>query len=233
VSASQGSTPRRHGPAFASVVLDVDSTLSGVEGINWLAERRGGDVAAWIPRLTEKAMTGELSIAEVYAHRLQAVAPTRADLAALGDEYIRCAAPGARDAVASMQGAGVRVEMVSGGLLPAVQALGAWLGVPESQVHAVGITFSSDGAYEAFDAESPLATPMGKPELLRVLRLPRPLLAVGDGITDVVMRTDGEADAFVAFTAYTHREIIMTHADYVMSSFADVAELVLNGRAAR
>jgi hypothetical protein len=199
VSASQGSTPRRHGPAFASVVLDVDSTLSGVEGINWLAERRGGDVAAWIPRLTEKAMTGELSIAEVYAHRLQAVAPTRADLAALGDEYIRCAAPGARDAVASMQGAGVRVEMVSGGLLPAVQALGAWLGVPESQV----------------------------------LRLPRPLLAVGDGITDVVMRTDGEADAFVAFTAYTHREIIMTHADYVMSSFADVAELVLNGRAAR
>ena len=33
-------------PAFASVVLDVDSTVSGVEGIEWLASRRAPDVAA-------------------------------------------------------------------------------------------------------------------------------------------------------------------------------------------
>ena len=30
---------------FASVVLDVDSTLCGVEGIDWLAQRRGPEMA--------------------------------------------------------------------------------------------------------------------------------------------------------------------------------------------
>ena len=32
---------------FRSVILDVDSTLSGVEGIDWLAALRGREVEAW------------------------------------------------------------------------------------------------------------------------------------------------------------------------------------------
>ena len=38
--------------SFATVVLDVDSTLSGIEGIDWLAERRGPELAATIVALT-------------------------------------------------------------------------------------------------------------------------------------------------------------------------------------
>ena len=34
-------------PKFASVVLDVDSTLCGIEGVDWLAERCGGDLRPW------------------------------------------------------------------------------------------------------------------------------------------------------------------------------------------
>ena len=47
---------------FASVVLDVDSTLCGVEGIDWLAARRGAEAGALIAKLlsdpaTLKALT--------------------------------------------------------------------------------------------------------------------------------------------------------------------------------
>ena len=51
---------------FASVVLDVDSTLCGVEGVDWLAQRRGADVAARTRALTERAMNGEIPLDSVY-----------------------------------------------------------------------------------------------------------------------------------------------------------------------
>ena len=41
---------------FASVVLDVDSTLCGIEGIDFLAARRGPDVGERIAELTDRAM---------------------------------------------------------------------------------------------------------------------------------------------------------------------------------
>ena len=55
---------------FASVVLDVDSTLCGVEGIDWLAQRRGGDVARRVRELTDRAMNGEIPLDSVYGERL-------------------------------------------------------------------------------------------------------------------------------------------------------------------
>ena len=41
---------------YRSLVLDVDSTVAGIEGIDWLAARRGPDVARQISALTHGAM---------------------------------------------------------------------------------------------------------------------------------------------------------------------------------
>jgi phosphoserine phosphatase len=68
------STPR---PRFASVVIDVDSTLSGIEGIDWLAALRGPEMAAKISALTDRAMRGEITLDAVYGERLKMIAPTR------------------------------------------------------------------------------------------------------------------------------------------------------------
>src|SRR4029079_8238937 len=51
-------------PRFASVVLDVDSTVSGIEGIDWLARRRGGDIATNVARGTADAMRGAIPLEE-------------------------------------------------------------------------------------------------------------------------------------------------------------------------
>jgi len=51
---------------FKSVVLDVDSTLSGVEGIDWLASLRGAEIEAWSAALTARAMEGAIPIEAVY-----------------------------------------------------------------------------------------------------------------------------------------------------------------------
>lgn len=208
---------------YRSVVLDVDSTLCGVEGIDWLAERRGVDVAQRTRTLTERAMSGEIALDAVYGERLALIRPTVADIAALAQVYRATIAPGAESAIEKMRRADVRVVLVSGGIRQAIEPLATDLGV---ELRAVELSFDERGSYAGFDATSPLTTQAGKLDIVRALALQRPALAVGDGSTDVAMR-DG-VDRFVAFTGFTHREGVIAQADAVVSSFEELAALVMS-----
>jgi phosphoserine phosphatase len=218
---------------FSSLLLDVDSTLTGIEGIDWLAERRGEEVAARVRALTARAMDGELSLDAVYGERLALVRPGRAELAALGEAYAAAAAPGAREALDAVRAAGVRVVLVSGGIRQAILPFARALGVPIGDVHAVDVVLDAGGQYFAHDVGTPLVTQRGKREVAAALlaggpgvpALPRPLLAVGDGSTDVAMRE--VADAFAAYVGFARRDAVVAAADHVVSSYPELAQLVL------
>jgi phosphoserine phosphatase len=105
---------------FASVVLDVDSTLTSLEGIDWLAALRGEDVAREITALTDRAMAGEIPLESVYAERLAIIRPTRIEVAALGHAYVKAVQPGARALCAVLAQSGSEVTLLSGGLREAI-----------------------------------------------------------------------------------------------------------------
>src|SRR5438105_4198390 len=98
-------------PAFATVVLDVDSTISGVEGIDWLAHRRGDEVARSVASLTDEAMRGAIPLESVYGARLAAIRPSQADVDALSHIYVERMAPGCAATVARLRTAGVQIVM--------------------------------------------------------------------------------------------------------------------------
>lgn len=210
---------------FATVVLDVDSTLSGIEGIDWLAERRGPELAATIVALTNDAMRGLIPLESVYGKRLEVIRPSRAEIDALGTAYREHVAPDASAAFDRMRGAGVKVVLVSGGLRQAIEPLAKSLAVDAADLHAVPLRFTADGSYESFDASSPLTTSSGKRIVLEKLSLAKPVLAVGDGATDVVMRE--VADKFAAYVGFARRENVVAKADLVVDSFADLADMVI------
>ena len=210
---------------FATVVLDVDSTLSRIEGIDWLAERRGAEVAATIRALTQDAMRGLIPLESVYGKRLEIIRPSRMEIEALGVAYREHVAPGARAAFDRMRAAGVKLILVSGGLRQAIEPLARSLSVEDADLHAVRIDFEEDGSYRGFDVASPLATSTGKATVLRQLTLARPVLAVGDGATDVAMRD--VADTFAAYVGFARRENVVAKADLVVDSFADIADRVI------
>jgi phosphoserine phosphatase len=209
---------------FNTVVLDVDSTLSGIEGIDWLAELRGPAVAEEVASLTERAMSAEIKLEDVYATRLALVCPSRDEVEALATQYIEHMAPGAREAIAAWRNEGVRTVLVSGGLREAILPLAAFAGVTAGDVFAVSIRFDDEGAYAGFDATSPLSVATGKRDIVASLELPRPVLAVGDGSTDVVIRD--VADAFAAFTGFTARPAVLDRADFIASSFDELRKIV-------
>jgi phosphoserine phosphatase len=212
-------------PGFASVIVDVDSTLCAIEGIDWLALRRGPAVGRAVADLTDQAMRGEIALDTVYGARLDLVRPTVADVTALADAYVASVAPGAADAIARLHAAGRRVVLVSGGLRDAIIPVARLVGIPASDVHAVAILRDGEGRFLSHDEASPLARATGKADVARSLALPPRVLAVGDGATDAAMR--GAVDAFAAFTGFVSRAAVVAAADAVVSSFATLTELVL------
>ena len=209
---------------FATVVLDVDSTVAGIEGIDWLAARRGPAIAAEVARLTDAAMNGVVPLEEVYSRRLAAIQPTEQDVGALAEAYQNAVAPGAPEVIARLRAASVRVVLVSGGIRQAIAPLAAWLGVPESGLFAVTLTFDGNGRFAGVNP-TPLTLADGKARVVRELDAARPLLAVGDGVTDAAMRT--AADAFGAFTGFVRRDAVVRAADYEFTHFADIERVVI------
>jgi len=210
---------------FASVIIDVDSTLCGIEGIDWLAERRGPEVAKKVAELTDRAMRGEIPLESVYGERLSMVRPRREDVDALGRAYIETIADGAEEAVTSWRLRGVCVILLSSALRHSVLRVAQHIGLGADEVHAVDVKFDAIGAYAGFDRSSPLTTTTGKRDIVSSLDLPRPMIAVGDGSTDLAVR--GTAEAFAAFTGYVSRPAVADKADFVVTSFDELSAIVL------
>lgn len=209
-------------PRFRTVILDVDSTLSGIEGIEWLARQRGEEVFVRVNEVTERAMRGELEFDGVYAARLDAVRPTRDEIQALATAYIENIAPDALHIIARLIADGVRVMVVSGGMLDPVLSLAAHVGIVSGDVHAVPVFFDDNGEYAGYDSEHPCSRQLGKRTVISALELEHPVLIVGDGMTDAEARP--VVDAFAAFTGAVRRETIVAMADFEVTSFFQLFE---------
>jgi phosphoserine phosphatase len=202
---------------YASVVLDADSTLVGIEGIDWLAARRDQAIQQQVESLTTRTMDGDWVLDDVYPRRIELIRPTTLDLRALSHAYVAALAPGAADAVAALQAAGIAVHVISGGLRTALLPMTRTLGIGDECVHAVDLLFDAEGRYQRLVA-TPLVTQGGKAVVLEQLHLRRPMLAVGDGSTDLAMASI--ADTFAAYIGFVRRDPVVARASLVLDSFA-------------
>jgi phosphoserine phosphatase len=210
---------------YASVILDADSTIAGIEGVDWLAARRGPDVQRAVENLTTRAMNGELALEDVYGDRLRVIGATASDLVALAEAYQSALAPGAADAVAALHAAGIVVHVISGGLRPALLPMTRSLGIADACVHAVDPVADEAGRLTAA-APTPLTTQSGKRDVVRALALPRPVLAVGDGATDLAMAA--AVDTFAAYIGFVRRDAVVAGASLVLDSFAALVDHALS-----
>lgn len=210
---------------FNSVIFDVDSTLSAVEGIDWLAAQRGPEIEAWSAGLTERAMEGEIPIEAVYGERMRIVKPTLLEIEQLGKVYVERMATGAAETIAELRANNVEVIMVSGGLREAILPLARELGVDQKNVHAVSVFFGQDGTYAGFDDASLLTRQSGKRTIVGQMDLKGPILAVGDGMTDCEIKA--VVQGFAAFVEFTRREAVVEKADYVVENFDQLRDLIL------
>lgn len=199
-------------PSFRSVVFDCDSTLSAIEGI----EELSGPHREAIARLTRAAMNGDVPLEQVYGRRLEVIRPGRDDVQRLAERYWEARIPGVETVLRRLREAGTVVRLLSGGIRQAVAPFAARLGLADDEVAAVELRFDAAGRYAGFDETSPLARAGGKRRVIEAwgAALPRPILLVGDGATDLEARP--AVDQFVAFAGVLRNDAVLDRADRVI-----------------
>jgi len=207
------------------LLIDCDSTLSAVEGIDELGRLRGPAVFAEVERMTNEAMDGGTPLEAVFARRLELIRPTRAEVDAIAAKYLATAEPEAAAALGRIRAAGWEVAIVSGGFTEAILPLARSLGI--SRVEAVGLRFDEDGSYAGFDEAAPTCRSRGKNTVARRLRAElgaTEVVMVGDGASDLEVK--GDADRVVGFGRYAERPKVRAGADAFIRSFAELPPLL-------
>ncbi len=210
--------------SFDLIFFDCDSTLSTIEGIDELAKLAGkeDEVAA----LTNKAMNGELDLADVYGERLKAIQPTKAQLKQVEERYWETTVPDAAAVIDALHYLGKSVFVISGGLAAPVRGFARRLGVPPERVRAVELEFNElSGAWWRYHDptqlaqqkfmdfyEGPLTVSSGKPKVVEELAdgMFGRRLFVGDGASDLAAQTN--VDLFVGFGGVVARENVRSDA---------------------
>jgi len=192
------------------IYFDVDSTLSKIEGLDWLAAKKGKFKE--VSKLTKKSMDGELKLEDVFAKKMEIISPTRSDFRLLGEEYCRTIVSGAKSVVRKLGLLGYDVFIMTGNFKPAVQILADFLGVLSKNVYANSVSFHADGSFASFDVSGPLSRSGGKLQLLKdVMDKDTYNVFVGDGSTD--LETKEVVDLFVGFGGVQVREAVRRGAD--------------------
>jgi phosphoserine phosphatase len=219
-----------HWASFDLIFFDCDSTLSAIEGIDELARLKGKE---WrVSVLTDKAMNGDLDLAQVYGKRLQAIRPTRGQLKAIEELYWDNIVPDAEAVLAALHDLGKEVFIISGGLAEPVRGFGKRLGVPPENIRAVELEYNQLAGewWQYYEPQTqythtyldyqvgPLTVSSGKPTMVRELAAGRPgrKLMVGDGMSDLVTRT--EVDLFVGFGGVVSRAKVRDNAEAFIES---------------
>jgi len=211
-------------PPYRNVFLDCDSTLTGVEGIDALAEAAGKQ---WrVEVLTRAAMDGELDLEEVYAKRLRAIRPTRRQVREVRQKYKQNVVKDARAVIAALQALDHKVYIISGGLAEPVTEFGIYLGVPKEQIRAVDLQYDAlSGQWWTGEAEADgieaqyldyeegaLTVSNGKAQIVSELlgnHSGRTLL-IGDGVSDLL--TAHAVDLFVGYGGVIERPRVLAEA---------------------
>ena len=216
--------------SYDLIFFDCDSTLSSIEGIDELARFKGKEERVGL--LTNKAMDGELDLAEVYGKRLRAIRPTRAQLKAIEERYWETMVEDAAEVIAALHFLGKRVFIISGGLIDAVRGFGRRLGVDAARIRAVELEYNELSGqwwryhepqaqqaqtYLDFD-EGPLTVSKGKSQIIQELAgdLPGRRVMIGDGASDLA--TKDQVDLFIGYGGVLTRDKVKAESDVFVSA---------------
>ena len=207
------------------LLLDCDSTLSSIEGIDELGRLRGPATFKEVEDMTNAAMNGGTPMEAIFAKRLDIIKPTAAELAAIGAQYIATVEPTALASLAQLRAAGWQIAIVSGGFTQAIRPLADFLGI--DRVEAVVLKFHTDGSYAGFDDSCPTCQTKGKNVVARRLRAEYQaghVVMVGDGASDLEVK--GDADLVIGFGRYVQRPKVVAGADKFVHSLAELVGVV-------
>jgi phosphoserine phosphatase len=184
-------------PPFTHLIFDVDSTLANIEGLDWLADKKGlGDQ---VKTMTEAAMNGQVKMQDIFEKKVNLIAPSRFDMQLLGNYYTQQLVEDAADVITIFQTLDKQIHLVTGSFQPAIDILAQHLHLPSNHIFANPIIFKPDDSYDHIQPDHPLSNSGGKATIVQQILKKHPgySVFVGDSVTD--KETDQVVDQFIGY----------------------------------
>jgi D-3-phosphoglycerate dehydrogenase len=213
-------------------VFDFDSTLVSVEALDELFARSLASAPDRLVRIkefqeiTDLGMAGSISAEDSLTRRLAVLKADRSMVDEVGAEVARCLSPSVERHIDFFESNADRIYVISGGFEDLIRPSLRRLGIPEHRLMAHRFRYDADGNVTGMDRDTEMARG-GKPAALRTF-VPHDsaIWMVGDGATDLELRTLGLVDRFIAFTENRHREPVVAKADAVARSMDELLDLL-------
>ncbi|MGM9507552.1 phosphoglycerate dehydrogenase [Larkinella sp. GY13] len=205
-------------------VIDFDSTFTKVEALDVLGEislaghRDREAILEKIKIITDRGMSGEISLSKSIELRLELLQAHRDHLPALIETLKTEISDSFQRNRGFLAEHADQIYIVSSGFKEFIVPIVTSLGIKEENVFANTFVYDAAGNIVSCDCDNPLSTDKGKVKLIRDLKLEGDIYVIGDGYTDYEIRESGLANRFYAFTENVMRPKVIEKADHVAPS---------------
>lgn len=208
-----------------ALILDFDSTIVTVESLDELAKialkgkKDASEIISQIEALTLKGMAGTISIDQSLNERLALLSANKSHIEKLNRELKKCVSVSFLQNKEFLKKNRDSIYIISAGFKEYILPIVRQLGLRDDHVCANTFTYNGSGKITGLDPRNPLSGAQGKVKAAKLLKLQKPVHAIGDGYTDLELRDCGVADKFFAFTETVERSTVTATADNVIRSF--------------
>ena len=210
---------------YIKFILDFDSTLVRAETLQLMADLvpDAHKVRPRIRKLTDDAMGGRMLFQDALRERLKILHLHRDQLQQVGALLREEITPSFKRNRAFLSAHAADIYVVSSGFREVILPVAKSLGLRPENVFANTLRFDADGYVDGVDWQNPLAGDGGKVVMVRGLKLPGEVVAVGDGWSDYELFAAGVAKRFYAFTENVQRqEVVSARGIRLAPSFDEV-----------
>ncbi len=209
-----------------NIIFDFDSVILCAEGVELilqqallrLDEKTRLHCTSKLNQITYLADIGETPMAEAMQERFALAPVYREDVEAGAAQFLAALSPKVRDTFAALRAAGKRLFVFSTGSDEWVRPVTRALQVEDDHVFTNQLLYDDQGRVTGFDEKNPLFLSVGKGYIVEQLRndgrLPGGTAVVGNGASDLAIRTNGSAQMFVYFSTQRPHEEIRRQADF-------------------
>ena len=207
------------------VLFDLDSTISKIEGLDYLATLKG--LGNEIKLITEKTMSGEMSFQETFPKKINLLSPSIKEQEKLGFIYLKNLSLGFELLLNKLFKNNIKVGILSANFEIPIKILADKLNINHDLCFCNKTEFFENGDFKYFDDSQLLAQENGKGVVISSLKSKFPrenVVFIGDSVGD--MFAGKNADMFIGYGGAVKREQVYKNSEHFVIDFLDVCEII-------
>jgi len=209
------------------LIIDFDSTFIQDETLDEIANLvADNNQKKEIKNITNQAMEGKIDFGQALKKRVEMLKIHKRDIENIIKILEKRVSLSFVKNKSKLKSISERIYIVSGGFKEIIIPIVSDYGISKSNVYANEFIYNDKDYISGINAKSPMSYSDGKIRALKEINFTTEAFVIGDGSTDLEMKTLNGIRAFICFTENIVRKSVSEKADYVASNLDEVFQII-------